>query len=148
MALPQPVLCPNASEAHQALWEGLAAEARQWLLKLLSVCYAIRSCRLKFSIGKFEIISGCGTRQVAFLEVISASSVEGTLCPYHKCKGNQSHQSGRSLGKPSYRTTFATLAIESSFSVAKVHFARLQRLTPPKGQLVLLTLTVYAPSRF
>lgn len=35
-ALPQPVIWPNASEAHQALWEGLTAEARQWLLKLLS----------------------------------------------------------------------------------------------------------------
>ena len=47
------------------------------------VCYAIRSCCFKQTLhsGKFEIISGCGIRKVAFLEVISASSVEGYPLP-------------------------------------------------------------------
>ncbi len=92
LALPQPVILPNASEEHQALWEGLAAEARHWLLKLLSGCYAIRSCRsiLHSQVwGSFRMWNKKG----------SFSGGWRYPLPTHKSKGIKSHQSGNSWGK-------------------------------------------------
>ena len=66
-----------------------------------------------FSIRKFEVVSECGIRKVAFLEV------EGTLCPPTNLRElkvtNLEIPEGNHTKSP-YKATFAILAIESSLS--------------------------------